>query len=529
MRKAIVIGIILSIAVLIAVVFYIYNTKMEGFEASNSLFLDKINLAEAETLEGGKRYFVRFNSDFATNTYLGDVIIEESLKIDRPVNSARMVYPQYNSIKGGWTIWLNPIGSNPNLILSRDSEYVKFRNSNSGHLNKDYSLWKQTSDGGLSTLENSPIYHRSDNNNTSADPTDWKNGGRSITKFEFIDVDKILTGIIDKLNSDVLAVEEKAAIKIAEAEEKIKQAMENSPDKKYVKSKVKISPDIQKYINEELAKYSDKNSLPTVTQLEQLKKLSTDNSAEKLASIPGLLKKFSDNTQSYMDFHNSYEDQLKEILETKFDAEKRANIEIQKRNATRLNRLQSEITNYANVNKINLTKEGIEADTSKAGTLRNIGDGTMLNFDKTNDNKHVVLKMSGEKMIMQDGELKKDANGEVQGCLTFDSSKNRLGTPALTCCNINNSQSPELSFRVSKINNKDEYNKLLTKISPETKSLATDYDTINYPFSVVEPQLSPGYCVSVEDQKVRILPCEKDSNQRYRKLNYQVKKNCGLN
>lgn len=334
---------------------------------------------------------------------------------------------------------------------------------------------------------------------------------------------------IDQLNRDVLAVEEEAALKIAEAEEKIKMAMANSPAKKYVKSKVKISPDIQNYINEELAKYSDKNSLPSVTQLEQLKNLSTNNSAEKLASIPGLLKKFSDNTQTYMDFHNSYEDQLKEILETKFDAEKRANIEIQKRNATRLNRLKSEINNYADVNEIDLMRQEIKQDTSKAGTLRNIGDGTMLNFDKTKDNNHVVLKMSGEKMVMQDGELKKDANGEVQGCLTFDSTNNRLGAPALTCCNINNSQSPELSFRVSKINNKDEYNKLLTKISPETKSLATDYDTINYPFSVVEPQLSPGYCVSVEDQKVRVLPCEKESSQRYRKLNYQVKKNCGLN
>ena len=62
--------------------------------------------------------------------------------------------------------------------------------------------------------------------------------------------------------------------------------------------------------------------------------------------------------------------------------------------------------------------------------------------------------------------------GEVQGCLTFDSSKNRLGTPALSCCNLNNADSPELSFRVKKINNKEEYNKLLTKISPETKSLS---------------------------------------------------------
>ena len=1122
MKGTIVIGIVLAVAVLIAVVFYIYNTKMEGFQSSNPLFLDRIKSAKAETLEDGKRYVVRFNSAYAENTYLGDVIYEKSLKIDRPVNSVRIVYPQYNSGKQGWTIWLNPIGSKNNIILSRDSEYVEFRNTK--YLNQNYALWKQTSDGGLMTLENRPIYHIKGDNYTRAHSTDWKKGGRSITKFEFIDVDKILTGVtdiplenegkyrikitdgtkskyvaftyesgrwryktipedkkvksnifevrdynketgmfylddefknynhnkdrwsfrlenghgvavgvdnkniysqmyykkignktalvlknlqyvtprdginsefsglttkrvlndfndntisvelekvddnvispiptrkekytdsngqeiegdysvyykikattytkeynrlkvsdeyylggnedeyrgdlmtltrdlnnggifsvtssdmsnffiikinfndnyevieqkrirahydnfklvpisttkyienskfsydpllrllnsyqtnrythahpydgrielrnnghhhtidifwrrtvfefidvtdeirykklhaiegpkrelteakkledlykqkqqeytreraaeqakidtlkaeldskltqltslnqqalesaqlshnqeiesqrqdtdtrlntiraevnaalaskqttinnkqteldnktaelnlkisqldtqhandllvkqteinnairaeelkletfktenatelaretlraqqdiaaiddsikqaeenadaryeeikregqlkieeiesslevqkknaqsrldlerkkiddsikqikqmaysreknakleaiqqvqdeIDQLNRDVLAVEEEAALKIAEAEEKIKMAMANSPAKKYVKSKVKISPDIQNYINEELAKYSDKNSLPSVTQLEQLKNLSTNNSAEKLASIPGLLKKFSDNTQTYMDFHNSYEDQLKEILETKFDAEKRANIEIQKRNATRLNRLKSEINNYADVNEIDLMRQEIKQDTSKAGTLRNIGDGTMLNFDKTKDNNHVVLKMSGEKMVMQDGELKKDANGEVQGCLTFDSTNNRLGAPALTCCNINNSQSPELSFRVSKINNKDEYNKLLTKISPETKSLATDYDTINYPFSVVEPQLSPGYCVSVEDQKVRVLPCEKESSQRYRKLNYQVKKNCGLN
>jgi hypothetical protein len=229
-----------------------------------------------------------------------------------------------------------------------------------------------------------------------------------------------------------------------------------------------------------------------------------------------------------MDFHNSYEDQLKDILETKFDAEKRANIEIQKRNSSRLNRLKSEIQNYADMNQINLKREELKSSKTSAGSLRNIGDGTMLNFDKTSDGRHVVVKMSGERLTMQDGEMKSDGMGDVQGCLTFDSNKNRLGTPALSCCNLNNIESPELSFRVKKINNQEEYNKLLTQISPESKSLATEYDSINYPFSVLEPQLSPGYCVSVEDEKVRVLPCEKDSNQRYRKLNYQVKTNCGV-
>ena len=100
-------------------------------------------------------------------------------------------------------------------------------------------------------------------------------------------------------------------------------------------------------------------------------------------------------------FHNSYEEQLKRILETKFDAEKRANIEVQKRNSTRLDRLKSEIKNYADINKINLKREELKESRSPGGTLRNIGDGTMLNFDKTNDNKYVVLKMSGEKMIMK--------------------------------------------------------------------------------------------------------------------------------
>ena len=82
---------------------------------------------------------------------------------------------------------------------------------------------------------------------------------------------------------------------------------------------------------------------------------------------------------------------------------------------------------------------------------------------------------------------------------------------------------------MSKIENIKEYNKLLTEIAPETKYLASEYDTINYPFHVVEPQNSPGFCVSVDDNKVRVLPCEKNSNQRYRKMNYQVKNDCGQN
>lgn len=333
---------------------------------------------------------------------------------------------------------------------------------------------------------------------------------------------------ISQLKRDVTAAEEEASLKIIEINRKVLLAEKNSPKKEYIKSKVKISPDIQKYIDNELGKYADQNSLPTPIQLDQLKNITADNTAEKLASIPGILNKFRDNTKTYIDFHNSYEEQLENILKTKFDAEKRANIEVQKRNSTRLNRIKSEVKNYADINKMNLKRQELRQEKSSAGTLRNIGDGTMLNFDKTRDNKHVVLKMSGEKMVLQDGELKPDAHGKVEGCLTFDSANNRLGTPALTCCNINNSQSPELSFRVSKINNRDEYNKLLTKISPETKSLATEYDSINYPFSVVEPQLSPGYCVSVEDKKVRVLPCEKDSNQRYRQLHYQIENNCGV-
>ena len=247
---------------------------------------------------------------------------------------------------------------------------------------------------------------------------------------------KPLQDEIAQIERDVINAQEDAALQIAIDDEKADAAKKNSPAKKYLKSKVKISPDIQKYIDEELGKYADKNSLPSPYQLEQIKNITTGNSVEKLASIPGMLNEFSDTTQTYMDFHNSYEEQLKRILETKFDAEKRANIEVQKRNSTRLNRLKSEIKNYADINKINLKREELKESRSPAGTLRNIGDGTMLNFDKTNDNKYVVLKMSGEKMIMQDGEIKPDASGEVQGCLTFDSSKNRLGTPALSCCNF---------------------------------------------------------------------------------------------
>ena len=153
----------------------------------------------------------------------------------------------------------------------------------------------------------------------------------------------------------------------------------------------------------------------------------------------------------------------------------------------------------------------------------------MLNFDKTGDNEHVVLNMMGHKMVKQtDGSYTRDGQGDIQGCLTFDSTNRKLGTPALSACNLDNTQSPELSFKVSKISNVEEYNKLLTKINPEIKDLASEYDTINYPFQVVEPQQAPGYCVSVDDNKVRILPCEKDGNIG-RKMHYQVKNQCGQN
>ncbi len=101
---------------------------------------------------------------------------------------------------------------------------------------------------------------------------------------------------------------------------------------------------------------------------------------------------------------------------------KEPNIEIQKRNSTRLNRIKSEVKNYADINKMNLKRQELRQGKTTAGTLRNIGDGTMLNFDKTRDNKHVVLKMSGEKMVLQNGELKPDAQGKLEGCLTFDSA-----------------------------------------------------------------------------------------------------------
>ena len=52
MRKAIVIGIILSIAVLIAVVVYLFNTKREGFQASDPFKarMDEIKGSDLSTL-----------------------------------------------------------------------------------------------------------------------------------------------------------------------------------------------------------------------------------------------------------------------------------------------------------------------------------------------------------------------------------------------------------------------------------------------------------------------------------------------
>ena len=192
MRKAIVIGIILSIAVLIAVVVYLFNTKREGFQSDD--IQKKLTEQSGEKLENGKSYIVRFNSEYRENTYLGEVKIEQSLKSYLPNWTNQVVYPVYNESRGAWTIYLKPPGSNPNYILSRDSEYVEFRGTN--HTGQNYALWRQFEHQGgygLRTLDsgNRPIYHKKDVNWTFSHPTAWMKSNRSVARVDFIDFHKI--------------------------------------------------------------------------------------------------------------------------------------------------------------------------------------------------------------------------------------------------------------------------------------------------------------------------------------------------
>ena len=269
-----------------------------------------------------------------------------------------------------------------------------------------------------------------------------------------------------------------------------------------------LTPDVKNYINNQLNKYSDGQSLPTLTELKALEKLKDNNTAEQIAEIPNLLKDFKNQTQNYVEFHNDYDSHLEKLLNEYLDVKKGIDSVESKKNEQRL----LNIKNKLKLNGYNNPIQTNTPDTEKNGSLRNLSNGKMINFEKK-DTDTLLLRVKG-KMVD-----KETTSSDTSGCLSYDIDKDAISINS----ECNNNDTNNLSFKVSEIKNTEEYNDLMNKMPRDWKTNVSDYDNVNYPFKVVQPINNNGFCLDYDENELRILPCYNSQTQRFRKHKYQIK------
>ena len=302
-----------------------------------------------------------------------------------------------------------------------------------------------------------------------------------------------------------------------------------------------INPDVQNYINRQLNKYANNQSLPTLTELKALETLKDNQTAEQISEIPKMLKDFKNQTKNYVDFHKDYETNLQQLLDKHLDVKKGINSKETELNEKKILDIKKQVDILKNQLSYETSESGKGIDLIKNkidnGSFRNLSNGRTINFkndksvvgqnDSGNDilsEKHIKLLVNGKKEFL-DKETNKfqiDPANKGDGCLGYD-----MKDGAIIRKDCEDNQDFNLSFKISNVKNVEDYNNLLDKMPKEWKTRVSEYDKITYPFSVIEPINNSGYCVDYDDEeKLRVLPCYNTQSQRFKVNDYQIKGLC---
>lgn len=297
-----------------------------------------------------------------------------------------------------------------------------------------------------------------------------------------------------------------------------------------------LTPDVKNYINNQLNKYSDGQSLPTLTELKALETLKDNQTAEQIAEIPKLLKDFKSQTKNYVEFHKDYETNLEQLLNKYLDVKKGVNSKETEMNEQRIMDIKKEVEKLKYHSED--SSEAITA-SSKTGSFRNLSNGKMINFrndrSKTGETedgqpiysygKNITLTVNGnkQKFDLTRNSHQSDPNNRGLGCVGFSVED------GITIGDCGENENNNLSFKVSEVRNVEQYNDIINKMPKDWKTRVSEYDKVTYPFTVLEHANNPGYCLDYDKDKLRILPCYNTQSQRYKTHSYQIKENCDNN
>ena len=101
--------------------------------------------------------------------------------------------------------------------------------------------------------------------------------------------------------------------------------------------------------------------------------------------------------------------------------------------------------------------------------------------------------------------------------LAYGEQHDNKGTPIISLEDIEKYENPAVQFKISTINNAEEYNLKINHINNGRKSLIPIDNNISFPFQLVSPIFHFGFCLTVKDSKLSIVQC---ANNRYQRFKY---------
>ena len=222
--------------------------------------------------------------------------------------------------------------------------------------------------------------------------------------------------------------------------------------------------------------------------------------------------------------------ELKDTVNDYYDEGKKLTFEFQNNFSKQLQKkLQEKINNYEqNVlnskeklkekinivkNKINFLQEEktrLNYNSVKTGSIKNLYNNVRINFEYKNDNY---------KLLVTDG----DNNS---GYLSYNNLTHKIGNIVPMNSDVESTPERNVNFIISRVDNKDQYNRFLVRLDPTFKKYVTSLDQINYPFYLVEPVGDRGYCLTFnKENNIYFTLCSKLKAQRFALLNY-TENNC---
>lgn len=152
--------------------------------------------------------------------------------------------------------------------------------------------------------------------------------------------------------------------------------------------------------------------------------------------------------------------------------------------------------------------------------IKNLKTSASLNVeeypDPTNKNNNQPASYKGNGATVYPNYLIYGNNG----CLQYNKAPN-ANTSATWAFKPCNSNLPDQRFTMTKVQNKEDYNKKITE--PNNKNYQIqDTNTVIFGFNSVNPETDPNQCLTLNNDGLSVMPCTMEPSQRFKQFYHSI-------